>query len=130
VLVSEELIRGKLYTKWPGGGVELGEGLHDALIREFDEELGVAIMIEKHFYTTDYYVASVFDNSQIISVYYLVTTEAFNQINQLINKPIINPETKYQQVFKWIDVNTIDPNTFTLPIDKTVAQLIQQITPK
>ena len=35
VLVSDELIRGKYYTKFPGGGLEYGEGTRDCLRREF-----------------------------------------------------------------------------------------------
>ena len=40
VLVSDELIRGKHYTKFPGGGLEYGEGTRDCLKREFLEETG------------------------------------------------------------------------------------------
>ena len=42
VLVSDELIRGNYYTKFPGGGLEFGEGTRDCLVREFKEELGQA----------------------------------------------------------------------------------------
>ena len=39
VLVSDEYIRGKHYTKFPGGGLEFGEGTRDCLAREFMEEM-------------------------------------------------------------------------------------------
>ena len=39
VLVSDEYIRGSYYTKFPGGGLELGEGTRDCLKREFKEEM-------------------------------------------------------------------------------------------
>ena len=38
VLVSDELIRGEYFTKFPGGGLEFGEGTRDCLKREFKEE--------------------------------------------------------------------------------------------
>ena len=42
VLVSDEHIRGSYYTKFPGGGLELGEGTRDCLKREFMEEMGLS----------------------------------------------------------------------------------------
>ena len=43
VLISEEFRFGKPFTKFPGGGLELGEGLKEGLIREFQEELEIDI---------------------------------------------------------------------------------------
>ena len=40
VLVSDEYIRGGYYTKFPGGGLEFGEGTLDCIKREWQEELG------------------------------------------------------------------------------------------
>ena len=34
LLVSDEFIRGGYYTKFPGGGLEFGEGTRDCLKRE------------------------------------------------------------------------------------------------
>jgi 8-oxo-dGTP pyrophosphatase MutT (NUDIX family) len=39
VLVSDELIRGNYFTKFPGGGLEFGEGTRACLQREFQEEM-------------------------------------------------------------------------------------------
>src|SRR5437763_4335240 len=73
VLVSDEYIRGGYYTKFPGGGLELGEGTRDCLVREFKEEMGLSISVEDHLYTTDFYQVSAFNNEhQIISIYYHV----------------------------------------------------------
>ena len=33
LLVSDEYIRGNYYTKFPGGGLEFGEGTRDCLVR-------------------------------------------------------------------------------------------------
>ena len=43
VLVSDEFIRGNYYTKFPGGGLELGEGTRDCLKREFKEEMNLDV---------------------------------------------------------------------------------------
>ena len=39
VLVTDEFIRGSLITKFPGGGLEFGEGTRECLKREFKEEM-------------------------------------------------------------------------------------------
>ena len=53
VLVSDEDRFGKQFTKFPGGGLEWGEGVEDCLIREFKEELSVDIQVNSLFYLTD-----------------------------------------------------------------------------
>ena len=39
VLISDENRNGFAFTKFPGGGMEFGEGFKETLIREFQEEL-------------------------------------------------------------------------------------------
>src|SRR3990170_6441785 len=71
VLVSDEFIRGSYYTKFPGGGLEFGEGTRDCLKREFKEEMDLEVAIGDHIYTTDFFQMSAFNPShQIISIYY------------------------------------------------------------
>ncbi|MBL7727959.1 MAG: NUDIX domain-containing protein, partial [Dinghuibacter sp.] len=73
VLVSDELIRGEQYTKFPGGGLEPGEGTRDCLKREFLEEMNLQVEVGSHIYTTDFFQPSAFHNNhQIISIYYYV----------------------------------------------------------
>ena len=69
ILVSDEFIRGDYFTKFPGGGLELGEGTRDCLKREFKEETGLDVIVGDHLYTTDYFQQSAFNpNDQIISI--------------------------------------------------------------
>src|SRR3984957_15003342 len=71
VLVSDEFIRGEYITKFPGGGLEFGEGTRDCLKREFKEELDLEVEVGEHIYTTDFFQMSAFNNQQqIISIYY------------------------------------------------------------
>src|SRR5206468_6399504 len=73
VLVSDEMIRGKNYTKFPGGGLEFGEGTRDCLQREFLEEMNLKVEVQEHLYTTDFFQISAFNpDHQIISIYYKV----------------------------------------------------------
>src|SRR6202789_2939499 len=69
ILISDEQEYGMRFTKFPGGGLEFGEGLVDGLKREFIEECDAEIEVLSHFYTTDFFVKSAFNDSQIISVY-------------------------------------------------------------
>lgn len=73
ILVSDEFIRGNQYTKFPGGGLEFGEGTRDCLVREFMEEMNLAVRVTEHLYTTDFFQMSAFNpEHQIISIYYRV----------------------------------------------------------
>src|SRR6202012_5021571 len=72
LLITDEQEYGMRFTKFPGGGLEFGEGLVNGLKREFIEECNAEIEVIEHFYTTDFFVKSAFNNSQVISVYYLV----------------------------------------------------------
>ncbi len=73
VLVSDEYIRGNYYTKFPGGGLEFGEGTRDCLKREFMEEMNLKVEVGDHLYTTDFYQESAFRaGQQIVSIYYWV----------------------------------------------------------
>jgi len=117
VLITDELIGGKKITKFPGGGLEYGEGTVACLKREFIEELNLEIEIINHFYTTDFFVPSVFDDSQIISIYYQVKKRTHEEIKTSLESNTI-------QGFRWIELRKINPNNFTFPIDKKVAELL------
>ena len=69
ILISDEQEYSYRFIKFPGGGLEYGEGLTDGLKREFLEECALDIEVVSHFYTTDFFVKSAFNDSQIISVY-------------------------------------------------------------
>jgi ADP-ribose pyrophosphatase YjhB (NUDIX family) len=132
VLVSDELIRGGYYTKFPGGGLEFGEGTRDCLKREFKEEMDLDIAVGDHLYTTDFFQMSAFNpDHQIISIYYWVT--ALEPITApLRQKPFdfderemkIYAERKETETFRFIDAATFNEDSVTLPIDKVVAGLI------
>ena len=62
---------GEEVFKFPGGGLEYGEGLIDGLSREFEEEMGQKIYNVKHYYTTDFFQRSSFKyTDQLLSIYY------------------------------------------------------------
>jgi 8-oxo-dGTP diphosphatase len=115
LLVNEEIIRGKKIIKLPGGGLDWGEGTVDCLAREWKEELGIDIKVLQHFYTTDFFQHSAYDDSQVISIYYLVDGE--------VPDVIVNTEPN-ERTF-WLPLAQASADTFTLPIDKHVGNMIQ-----
>jgi 8-oxo-dGTP diphosphatase len=133
VLVSDELIRGDYITKFPGGGLEFGEGTRDCLKREFKEEMDLDVAVEDHLYTTDFFQMSAFNpEHQIISIYYFV--KALEPIHvPLRTKPFdfderelkIYAEKKETETFRFIDWAAFNENSVTLPIDKVVAALLK-----
>ena len=134
VLVSDEFIRGEYYTKFPGGGLEHGEGTRDCLKREFKEEMDLEVQIEDHIYTTDYFQMSAFNpGHQIISIYYFV--KALGSITaQLRDKEFDFDEDQMKiyrekteiETFRFIDWNKFSADSVTLPIDKIVASLLKE----
>ena len=124
VLVSDEQEYGMRFTKFPGGGLEYGEGLTDGLKREFMEECNAEIEVLGHFYTTDFFVKSAFNDSQIISVYYLVKN--INKLDLSIKTKVFDfdGEGDVLQAFRWLKLDTLSADDFTFPIDKYVAKLL------
>lgn len=122
VLISDEQEYGIRFTKFPGGGLEYGEGLIDGLKREFVEECNVEIEVLEHLYTTDFFVKSAFNDSQIISVYYKVRN--ISPLNLIIKTKIFDfdGEGDVLQAFRWVKLNELNADEFTFPIDKHVAR--------
>lgn len=135
VLVSDEYIRGNYYTKFPGGGLELGEGTRDCLKREFMEEMNLNVAAGNHIYTTDFYQMSAFRPAdQILSIYYFVNTLEPITV-PLRSKPFdfderelkIYEEKKETETFRFIDWNDFSAASVTLPIDKVVANMLKEL---
>ncbi len=136
VLVSDEFIRGNYITKFPGGGLEFGEGTRDCLKREFMEEMGLNVEVGQHLYTTDFFQMSAFNpEHQIISIYYFA--HALEPITApLRQRPFDFDEremAKYQETgetetFRFINWPEFSADALTLPIDKVVAELVKTMS--
>ena len=127
VLVADELIHERKITKFPGGGLEFGEGTLEAIKREMMEETNTQVEVIEHFYTTDFFQVSAFNpKSQVISIYYLI--KAVSSLNTKISdSPFDFNENKEGAIsFRWLSVNDIKEEDFTFPIDKKVGQLLRE----
>jgi 8-oxo-dGTP diphosphatase len=133
VLVSDEYIRGNYYTKFPGGGLEFGEGTRDCLKREFKEEMDLEVKVGDHIYTTDYFQMSAFNpEHQIISIYYKAT--ALEKIKAPLRDKLFDFDEQQLKVYKekgeietfrFIDWDDFSGESVTLPIDKIVAKIVK-----
>ena len=133
VLVSDEFIRGSYYTKFPGGGLEFGEGTRDCLKREFKEEMDLQVEIGDHIYTTDFFQMSAFNpEHQIVSIYYFAN--AIEPIKAPLRETLFDfdeqqmkvyKETGETETFRFINWDDFSEDSVTLPIDKIVAGMIK-----
>ena len=130
LLLSDEYIRGAYITKLPGGGLEIGEGTRDGLAREFMEEASLEVIVGEHFYTTDFFQISAFNNKdQIISIYYLVHSDKTDTIVAKTKAFDFLPEqvadiTGTAEHLRWIPITELNEESMTLPIDKVAVKML------
>jgi len=130
LLVSDEFIRGSYITKLPGGGLEIGEGPRDGLAREFMEEANLQVTVGEHFYTTDFFQISAFNNKdQIISIYYRVFTDNTKDVIAKEKAFDFLPEevadiTGTAEHLRWIPLKDLKEESMTLPIDKVAIKML------
>ena len=133
VLVSDEYIRGEYYTKFPGGGLEIGEGTRACLQREFKEEMDLNVSIGDHIYTTDFFQQSAFNSAhQIIAIYYFA--KALEPIKVALREKEFDfdddqrlkySEEKQIESFRFIAWENFTADKLTLPIDKIVVSQLK-----
>jgi ADP-ribose pyrophosphatase YjhB (NUDIX family) len=124
VLLVHERINDFAFTKFPGGGLEFGEGIKDCLIREFREETGLTVEVSDHVYTTDFFQESAFCNTdQLISVYYRV--KSGNTLSIRLDEHEIQNNGRTESLrFFWVKREELKESMLTFPIDKLVCGLI------
>ncbi len=128
ILISDEFQLDVKMTKFPGGGLEFGEGTVDCLQREFREECnGQELKNIRHFYTTDFYQKALFyDETQLISIYY------FAELQEPIQFKISEKSFDFKkmengnQSFRWVKINMVNPDDFSFPIDKFVIRELKK----
>ncbi|MDF3028495.1 MAG: hydrolase [Fluviicola sp.] len=116
LLLSNESYRDLSFTKFPGGGLEFGEGMTDCLKREFMEEFNLEIEVGELFYLTDFFQVSAFsENDQVVSVYYRIKADQ-DSLDQLMNHQAGEEE------LHWVKLSELTEELLTFPIDKVVVQ--------
>jgi len=126
LLLTDEFRLGMQMTKFPGGGLEFGEGTIECLHRECIEELGKEIEIVRHFYTTDYFQAThlLKEPQQLLSIYYLIKIKNANLI------PVRKKRFDFEnidgaQTFRWVKLSELNAEELTFPIDRKVLGMLK-----
>jgi 8-oxo-dGTP diphosphatase len=128
ILVTDEFRLGMRMTKFPGGGLEFGEGTADCLEREFREEVGQNIEIKEHIYTTDYFQPTqlLAEPQQLISIYYHVELRDYQRV------PVTQKAFDFREIkdgaqsFRWIHLADLKKENLTFPIDQKIVDLIKE----
>ncbi len=118
LLVSDEVIQGKPYTKFPGGGLEFGEGTRECCLREAQEELGQAIEVLDHIYTTDFFIRSAFYPShQVMAVYYSARLLELPRF-QVATEPHAHRNASQVESFRWVSSADLRLSGLSFPSDQ------------
>ena len=127
ILLTDEYRLEQYMTKFPGGGLEKGEGTVDCLRREFMEEMQQKIHSISHYYTTDFYQKGWFyENMQLISIYYKVQLERPEQLPKSKKKFDFNTKNENPQSFRWASIKNLNEDELTFPIDRVVLKMLKQ----
>lgn len=125
ILLSRENIYGGIYLKFPGGGLEFGEGTIECLKREFQEECELDITVDHHFYTTEDFVPSAFSSKmQVMSIYYRVSCSDLSPLLHRTEKTSF--EKHGDQELIWKPLQELKAEELNLPIDRKVAAMLSE----
>ena len=122
--MSDEYQFDTFFTKFPGGGVQYGEGIIDALKREFKEELNAEITSSEFLFFNDFFQESLFHkNVQVICFYYIVKC---SDITHLGREKYETPMREKGEKQRWIQCATLNPEILRFPTDRMALKALKE----
>ncbi len=94
------------YDLWapPGGEVEYGESLKDALCREYLEECNLEVSVGRFLFVHEF----LEDPLHAVEIFFEVTTQQFNAMKLGADPEHISPILKDLTFFYWEDMKQLD----------------------
>jgi 8-oxo-dGTP diphosphatase len=124
LLISEEQHGGVFLRKFPGGGLQFGEGILQALHRELKEELNADVESASMLCVTEDFVVSFLNNKQqVIGVHYLVELKQ-DYSDEFLNNNRVELENGHIH-FKWVLIDSLAAEDFTSPVDKSAFEKLK-----
>ncbi len=124
VLLSDERIAGQSCTKWPGGGLEFGEGPLECVCREAMEELGQSIEPGALVHATGGFVRSAWrPDEQVLCHYYLAKLSAPARF-PTADSPMDFSEGRGQSL-RWVHLQTFDEQGLTFATDREACSALK-----
>ncbi len=129
ILLSHEYLRNYAFSKFPGGGLKLGETPQNCLIREFQEEIGLAIHPGHLFFTPDFFVRNYFrQEEQVIVLHYWVNIINSKDLNEMAlgTKNIESLDETNAISHEWVAIKDLSSSHLTFPADQAAAAAIKK----